>query len=813
MTTDNLANLLDALSETSVYVIEEKTHSLLYFNQRCRETGRGRAVLGAKCHTVWPEVCANCPLEALGPDDKASHIVCYDPLLMTTVDVTADRIRWDGHVPAIVVTATPHRLHLQEEKDVRKIEEMYAQSLLTVFDECIIANLTADHYVNCQKDVMWTDIPERGEFGAENRKYAQKVVHPDDLAAFNDHFSREAMLRLFGQGKRKITKRLRRLTMEGVYHMVEFTAALIDPAAENERWCVLVFRDVQDEYLMEKQRSMEITQLATAAQTAYQMLISVNLTQNTYHMLEYERYPVRKPLDKGRFDDLIAAEYGTVHPEYQQEFIGKFSRQALIDAYTNGRRIVSMEVPHRGTDGVYHWHFTQVVRVESPYTDDMMEITLSRNIDEERRMQREALEKERRAKALLEEALQKAEQASQAKSDFLSKMSHDIRTPMNAITGMTELAQLHIADQAKLRDYLDKIASSSAHLLGLINEVLDVSKIESGSVELSETAFDLNALIQESVEIVRLAFEHKQQALNVKLEPGLCAQVKGDEQRIKQVLVNILENASKYSGEKGHVSLSLAEVNRQGSVGTYRFAIEDDGIGMTPAFVQHIFEPFSRADDSRISKVPGTGLGMTIVKNLVSMMGGELAVESEYGKGSRFTVTLYLTQDESAVAKTTPAAPDRTAASFKGMRVLLAEDNEINSQIAVEMLAVLGVQVERAENGQQAVQAICSHPPLYYDLVFMDIRMPQLDGYEATRAIRASGMERIEELPIIAMTADAFAEDIKRAQLAGMNGHLAKPISIDQLKSVLLEYWDAKEKNSQALASKAGPTGMGVEKR
>ena len=784
MPADNLAKLLDALTETSVYVIEEATHRLLYFNLRCRDTGRGRAALGAKCHEVWPEVCSNCPLDGLG-DGASSHLVCYDPLLKGTVDVTANRIVWDDGIPAVVVTATPHRQNFEEEQGLRKIERMYAQSLVTVFDECVIANLTADYYVNCQRDAVWTRIPERGNFGAENRKYAQKALHPDDLELFNGSFSREAMLRLFGEGKKQITRRLRRLTSGGAYHMVEFTAAKIEQFGEDECWCVLVFRDIQEEYLLERRRSLEISQLATAAKIAYQMLIAVNLTRNSYRMLEYQRFPVRQPGEEGSFESLIQAELATVHPDYQAEFIGKFSRDSLLHAFSHGRRIVTMEVPHLGEDGIYHWNFTQVVWVESPDTDDVLEITLSRNIDEERQQREEALEKERRSKQLLEDALQKAEKASQAKSDFLSRMSHDIRTPMNAIVGMTELAQLHIGEEDKLRDYLKKVESSCGHLLGLINEVLDVSKIESGALTLEEAEFDLRALVREAVELVRLSLESRRQTLSVEIDGAVHPRVLGDARRISQILVNILTNASKYTGEGGTVVLRLEELDKgERESGTYRFTVEDTGIGMRPEYLAHIFEPFSRADDSRTSKVPGTGLGMTIVHNLVEMMNGDIQVESEYGRGSRFTVTLCLAKCD-APAVVTPKKSETDETSFPGLRALLVEDNELNRQIAVEMLGLLGVWVEIAGDGRQAVEAVRSHPPLYYDVVFMDVQMPVLNGYDATREIRESGLERIDELPIIAMTADAFAEDVKQARLAGMNGHLAKPISIGQLKGVL----------------------------
>ncbi len=540
---------------------------------------------------------------------------------------------------------------------------------------------------------------------------------------------------------------------------------------------------------------MEISQLATAAKAAYQMLIAVNLTQNTYHMVEYQRFPVKAPNPEGCFDDLIEFEMEGVHPDYREEFGRKFTRKALTEAFQRGERILSMDVPHIGGDGSYHWNFTQVVKVESPYTHDLIEITLSRNIDEERRIQQETLEKERQAKLLLEDALKKAEKANKAKSDFLSRMSHDIRTPMNAIIGMTELAQLHIGDEEKQRDYLNKIASSGAHLLGLINEILDVSKIESGVMELSENSLDLRALAREAAEMVRISMESRQQEFRVEIDESFNPWVMGDARRIRQVLVNILENAAKYTPQGGRITFCVCELKREEQrAGTYRFIIEDTGIGMKPEYIKHIFEPFSRADDSRISKVPGTGLGMTIVKNLISMMDGDIQVESEWGKGSRFTVTLCLDKcgDTGEAIQPSVSGPE---AAYRGLRVLLVEDNELNRQIASEMLELLGVSVEMAENGREAVEAVCSHPALYYDAVFMDVQMPVMNGYEATREIRGSGMERIWELPIIAMTADAFAEDVKKASMSGMNGHLAKPVSIELLRGALSGCLDCKRMN------------------
>lgn len=361
--------------------------------------------------------------------------------------------------------------------------------------------------------------------------------------------------------------------------------------------------------------NLEISQLATAARIAYQMLIAVNLTQNTYHMIEYDRFATKRAAEAGCFDELIEVGASTVDPDFREEFVRKFSRRSLLEVFERGEQKVSMEMRQLGDDGVYHWNHTQVVRVYSPLTDDVLEITLTNDIDEERRQQEERLVRERQAKRLLEEALQKAEGASQAKNDFLSRMSHDIRTPLNAIIGLTALSRLHLGDEGRLRDYLGKIENSSEHLLGLVNEVLDVSKIESGVIHLEETEFDLRELVRQSVEMVQTAAQKKEQSLEVNLPPDLSRLVIGDQQKLRQTLVNVLDNATKYTGRAGAITLTLRELKKEEpTVGTYQFIIEDNGTGMKEEYLQRIFEPFSRAEDTRTSKVSGTGLGMTIVK-------------------------------------------------------------------------------------------------------------------------------------------------------------------------------------------------------
>ncbi|MDE7248124.1 MAG: response regulator, partial [Lachnospiraceae bacterium] len=540
-----------------------------------------------------------------------------------------------------------------------------------------------------------------------------------------------------------------------------------------------------------------------------------------------------------------------------------------------------------------------------------------RNIDD-------VIRREEDQRQVLRQAVERAEAANRAKSDFLSRMSHDLRTPMNAILGMTSIAAMHIDEKERVLDALEKITVSGKHLLGLINEVLDMSRIESGKVSLTENAFNLSDTIESLMTVFRTQMDAKGLMLNAGIAKLQHENVIGDEQHLQQIFMNIMGNAVKFTPEGGTISIDIEEKpSTISNCGYYEFTFEDTGIGMEKEYVDKIFEPFSRAADSRTSKIEGTGLGMSIAVNIARMMHGDIKVDSELGKGSKFTVTVYLklddTTDTDLVAynglpvlvvddeevscessceilksigidaeyvlsgeeavnrivdpdgkkfavvildwkmpgkdgletakeirkavghdifiiilsaydwadieteamgagvdafigrplfksrliqvlkevlgqeqareeKESTVLKEFKQQDFSGKRVLLVEDNEINIEVAKELLGIVGIQVEMAMNGKEAVETVLEKEPGYYDLIFMDIQMPVMNGYEAAKSIRSCGRKDLEEIPIVAMTADAFADDIRRSEEAGMNSHVSKPVDIEKLEEALKQW-------------------------
>ncbi len=397
-------------------------------------------------------------------------------------------------------------------------------------------------------------------------------------------------------------------------------------------------------------------------------------------------------------------------------------------------------------------------------------------------------QKLKKAKNAATEALQTAENANKAKTDFLSNMSHDIRTPMNAIIGITSLIRHDAGNKAKVIEYADKIDISSQHLLGIINDVLDMSKIEAGKTVFKYSDFSILDFIQELDTIFHSQIYEKKQTLTIIKENIRHEWVHGDQVHLMQIFSNLLSNAVKYTQEGGEIQFLVEECETKSrAYAKYRFLVSDNGMGMSADFKDTIFDAFTRAESSLTNKIQGTGLGMAITKNLVEAMGGTIDVDSELGQGSCFEVLmdLKIAEDRTVALAAQEETDEQDGNILQGMKFLCAEDNELNAEILTELLKIEGAECTICENGEEILKAFEQSAPGDYDMILMDVQMPVMNGYEATKAIRRSSHELAKTIPIIAMTANAFSEDIQHSLAAGMNAHVSKPVEMKVLKKTI----------------------------
>lgn len=619
-----------------------------------------------------------------------------------------------------------------------------------------------------------------------------------------------------------------------------------------------------------------------------------------------------------------------VHPDAREEYLERMGYDSLISTLSEEHPMVAIEYPRikSEADGSFQndgWIRATVILAEAVDGKPQKAVYVAQDITESK-------EKEEAERRVLKEAYDSATYANAAKSEFLSRMSHDIRTPMNAIIGMTAIASAHLDDMDRVTDCLNKITVSSKHLLSLINEVLDMSRIESGKIDLTEEEFNLSDLIQNLITMIRPSVEAKEHDLELRIMKVEHEDLIGDTMRLQQVFMNILGNAVKYTPDGGKLELLIKEKpSKVFGYACFEFVFRDNGIGMSEDFLRKIYEPFSRAEDSRISKIEGTGLGMTIAMNIIHMMNGNINVESRLGEGSKFTVTVYLKRQQTSMLDTkqlanlpvlvvdndrdacettcavledigmkgefvlcgedairrvkevheksedffavlldwqmpgmsgiqtareirrevgpkipivilsaydwsiveaearqagvsgfiskplfkskllylfkkfvgeeswneTPAEDVITEETFQDKRILLVEDNELNREIAEEVLGSTGVMIESVSDGEQAVLRFMETEPGYYDLIFMDIQMPVMNGYEAAAAIRQMDRPDADTIPIIAMTANAFAEDVIASREAGMNEHVSKPLNMEQLMECMKSWIGKSDPASQ----------------
>ena len=466
-------------------------------------------------------------------------------------------------------------------------------------------------------------------------------------------------------------------------------------------------------------------------------------------------------------------EHLMIH-ESAPDFLEQFDNKALMERLKTQESFVCRHQTRPNSVGMQYFE-ARVIRL---YADEhSYKVILGyRPIDD-------IIREEQESRRRLEDALHRAEEASRAKSSFLFNMSHDIRTPMNAIIGYTELLENHCDDPAKRVDYIHKIKSSSQYLLALLNDVLEMARIESGKTTLDETQLELHEfdrtlcdVFENQMEQKGIRFAHK---LDVQHPSIYCDAVK-----VKEVLLNILSNAYKYTMPGGQITFTVTEhPGTAPGCAVYRAVVADTGIGMSEAYLASVYDSFSRERTATESGQSGTGLGMAITKSLVELMGGTIQIESRQGRGTTVTVEM-----QHRIAAEAPAAEQpqsREPVSFAGRTILLAEDNDLNAEIAAEILKADGFTVERARDGVECIAMLENHAAGHYDLILMDIQMPNMDGYRATAQIRGMADKALADIPIVAMTANAFEEDKRRALAVGMNAHIAKPLNIHLLESTL----------------------------
>lgn len=398
----------------------------------------------------------------------------------------------------------------------------------------------------------------------------------------------------------------------------------------------------------------------------------------------------------------------------------------------------------------------------------------------------------------LDDALHIARAANKSKSNFLSNMSHDIRTPMNAIIGYTTLLRKEADDPKKVREYTEKISSSGDYLLSLINDVLDMSKIESGKTTLNISMFHIRELVKEVEAIIRMQAEMKNQRFEVGIENMTHEYLMGDAMRIRQIVLNLLSNAVKYTPQGGRIRFTVEGIPQaKANIQKLRIVVQDTGYGMDEDYAKTIFEPFVRLNNSMTGKIQGTGLGLAITKNIIDLMGGTITVSSTLNKGSIFTVELeFPAADEPDSGVADPdAETEGEEFPLEGLHILAAEDNELNAEILTELLDMEGAVCKICGDGRKMVEEFERSEPGTYDLLLMDIQMPDMNGYEATKAIRAGSHPEAKTIPIVAMTANAFAEDVLEALQAGMDGHIAKPVDMVVLKKTISKVLKKRKKD------------------
>lgn len=688
-----------------------------------------------------------------------------------------------------------------QEKEQQYIGELknYADQLSSykraVLSDALISlevNLNSDElYYGVWKDELGNEVSLKNIIGISVpcsydeyiRIWNERFVSDTDYNAFSDNTDRQYMLRIFNDGLSEITFDYEGKTISGKKTWLRRNICM----TQNQAGDVIAYTSVKDISALVEQSKREEAYIR-ALTTEYDSIAVINFEEDknydrivlhSYIAADFLELIDEDAVNENLFGKRMSKLLKYIKPEDRDYFEKNTQRENIILSFEQNRtHVVDFRMLNREGESLYYQERFIPLRNEDETLTGM--IACLRNITDE-------IQKEFGIRQELEDAKIAAEAANQAKSTFLFNMSHDIRTPMNAIMGFTDIAEKHIDDKDRVRESLHKVKMSGEHLLSLINDVLDMARIESGTVRIDEEPVCIDTLCDYIYSIMNGNAEGKGVSYNAIIKPSVTNRwIFADRLRLMRVLTNIISNSVKYTNPGGKVDFTIEELpcDEEGNA-HFLYTVTDNGIGMSKEYLEHIYEPFTRAENSTKSGVVGTGLGMAITKSLIELMGGTISIESEIGVGTTVKIDLISRIAEPELPKISVAEKQIVSETLEGRKILLVEDNELNREIAKDILEDYGAVVFEAEDGDIAVEKMKNAYVGQYDLILMDIQMPKMNGYDATRAIRKLPGAYASSIPIIAMTANAFEEDKINAIEAGMNEHLSKPIDIPKLIDTL----------------------------
>ncbi len=640
--------------------------------------------------------------------------------------------------------------------------------------------------------VILEELPEaeRQSYSAWLKYYTGHFVLEEYTETFSGSLDAENVMKLLAD-RNKLMFRFSTIGSRSGYRYFELKAVRLKSEPEEFKMVLGIYPidGIVEAEKAKQNKLSEALELAnlnneiiSAISKIYWSIYRIDVTEGTYEEVSSSEELHRLTGRSGKIaEEFKEARRRLIAPEYRSMM------EAFMDCTTLPERLKDKETvtaEYQSTTG--HWHQARFIvkkrNAEGDVTNVLYAVTI---IDENK-------QKELEYQQELRDALTKAKRANNAKSAFLFNMSHDIRTPMNAIMGFTELLKSSLPDKKQAENYIAKIENSSSYMLALLNDVLEMARIESGKSTVDENVID----VQKFNDSIFCVFENDMRRKGIEFIRSCHSEhrhIYADEVKLKEILLNIISNAYKYTLSGGTVTFSVEE--QPGDTpeqSWFETTVSDTGIGMSREFLDNIFESFTRERTATESGQKGTGLGMAITKSLVELMGGSIEVSSEQGRGTTFTVRLPHRIAPDDMGDSCIAADEYDNTVFEGRHILLAEDNELNAEIAVYILKSLGIEVDRAADGVECIGLLESKPSDHYNLILMDVQMPNMDGYKATELIRHMDDEAFRHIPIVAMTANAFAEDKERARQAGMNGHMAKPINVDIMRRTIAEALEKK---------------------